>query len=100
MAKYICSNCGEVLNSNGTGSGCGTTFWTICLICTILIGLFVPVALIAVLFEILFIILCSGSNKTNCHFCKAQNSIVPINSTRGMKLYKEYKEKFEKKDAE
>lgn len=95
MAKWICSNCGEVLNDNGQSVGCGSVFWVCCLITTLLISIFVPVALIAVLFEILFIILCSNSNSTVCKFCKAKNTVIPISSTRGMKLYKEYKAKFE-----
>lgn len=98
MAKYICSNCGEVQNTNGQSGGCGLVFWIICLIFTLLIGLFVPIALIAVLFEILFIILCSSNNNTICEHCKAKNTIIPINSAKGMKLYKEYKAKFEYDD--
>lgn len=95
MAKYICSNCGEVLSGNGQGAGCGSVFWSICLIFTILISVFVPVLWIVVLFEILFIILCSNSSDTICKCCKAKNTVIPINSTKGLKLYEEYRARFE-----
>lgn len=92
MAKYICRNCGFMQYSYGTSnSGCALVFWIVCLILTILIGLFAPVAFIVVLFEILFIILVSKPNNTNiCFECKAKDCIVPLDTPAGRKIYKDF----------
>ncbi len=91
--QYICSNCGNVQNGNGQNFGCGTLFWIVLLCLNLVIGIFAPPALILVLFEILFIILCSNSDKvTHCRYCKSQGTVVPVNSPKGSELYDKYYE--------
>lgn len=90
MAKYICRNCGYIQHKTGYSSGCAFSFWLVCFIFTIFIGLFAPVAWIVVLFEILFMILTRPRKSNECFKCKAKDCIVPIDTPAGKKIYTEF----------
>lgn len=90
MAEYICRNCGFIQHKTGYSSGCAFTFWTICLVFTVFIGLFAAVAWIVVLFEILFMILTRPRKSNECFKCKANDCVVPIDTPAGKKIYTEF----------
>lgn len=89
--KYICSNCGYLQNEIGISGGCAHTFWSWCIIITLLLSLIYWVGFIVLAFEILFFILTGGKSNC-CHKCKAKDCVIPVNTPRGEKLFDEYYE--------
>ena len=89
--RYICRNCGNIQYDYGPNkSGCACTFWVICLIITIFIGLFAAVAWIVVGFEILFMILTRPRKINECFECKAKDCVVPLDTPAGKKIYTDF----------
>lgn len=104
MVKWICSNCGYCLDEDTTyslkedlkylWSSGFTIIKTICFIAIFIGLLFIPVIgwILAVL--LLFVPISNNNRETEienqCPNCKATNCLVPINTPRGKKLYREY----------
>lgn len=103
LKNFICSNCGysdyktsiDEVVSNTISGAAKTVFdsvriiiWLILFIVCLLCG---PVGWFFAFFLLLYPILSSLKKKTNiCPKCGADNCLIPLNTPKGKKLFKEY----------
>jgi ribosomal protein S27AE len=103
LKNFICSNCGysdyktsiDEVVSNVVGGVTKSVFGSVQIIIWLILFIaclcFPPVGWFFAFFLLLYPILSSLKNKSNvCPKCGADNCLIPLNTPKGKKLFKEY----------